>query len=244
MQNIGNIHSIENFGTVDGPGIRCVVFMQGCKMRCQYCHNPDTWIENCGKKYTPIELFNKIITYQNYYKNGGVTFSGGEPLLQIPFIYEVSLLLKKVNINVAIDTAGFFDRTLDDQELKSLVDIVDLFIIDIKQIDNQKHLSLTGQSNNQILKFIEYIDANNKKIWIRYVLIPNLTDCLDDLKQTKKFLLKLHNVIKIEVIPYHNMAVTKYQKLNIKYPLLDVKEPSKEELAQAKCILVYGGKYD
>ncbi len=235
---LGYIHSFESFGTVDGPGIRFVIFMQGCPLRCKYCHNPDTWDFKKDNAYQVDEIVKMILKYKNYFgTTGGVTISGGEPLLQIDFIIELFKELKKRNINTCIDTSGI---TFDKKNIKmfdELINVTDLFLLDIKQIDDEKHLELTKKSNKNVLDFALYLSENKKDVWIRHVLVPNITLNEADLYSLKEFINTLSNVRKIEVLPYHKMGIKKYQELNLKYPLEGILEPTKDDIKLAKDIL-------
>lgn len=237
---LGKIQTIETFGAVDGPGIRYVIFLHGCAMRCRYCHNPETW---CNDKFTPQtseELIKKALKYKPYWKkDGGITVSGGEPLLQIDFLIELFTLAKKYNINTCIDTCGqpFFNNKDYLEKLDKLLDLTDLFILDIKEMNNETHKWLTSKSNDNILEFARYLSDHNKKMWIRHVLVPTITDKEDDLIKLKEFVNSLKNVEKFEILPYHTLGVMKYKDLCLKYTLNDIKEPSKEEASRAKELL-------
>lgn len=227
---IGRIHSIESFSKVDGPGIRYVVFMQGCNLRCKFCHNPDTWQINQGNKINQEQLIEKILNAKNYLVNGrgGVTFTGGEPLLQAEFLIEVCKKLKEHNIHVAIDTAGNFD--IEDEKINELINYVDLFLFDIKHIKDEEHKKLIGVSNEKILKMAEYLsNKKDKKLWIRIVYIPEITDIDNSLQEYKEFIATLKNVEKIEVLPYHEMGKYKWKELGLKYQLNNIKIPTKQE---------------
>ena len=229
----GYIHSFESFGTLDGPGIRFVIFMQGCPLRCAYCHNPDTWDMTKGKKYSVEEIVDEVVKYKNYFENnGGVTISGGEPLFQIDFLIELCKSLKQQKIHVALDTSGYATERIDE-----LIKYVDLFLLDIKHIDEKKHIELTTKSNKKILAFAKFLSDNNKNMWIRYVLVPGMTNDTEDLVNLKEFIMGLNNVLKIEILPYHTLGKDKYKKMNIDYQLEDVLPPSKEEIKKAKVIL-------
>lgn len=236
-----NIHSLESFGTVDGPGIRFVIFFKGCALRCQYCHNPDTWDKEVHHLYTVEELLEEILKYKSYITpNGGVTVTGGEPLLQIDFICELFKRLKSEGIHTACDTSGitFHPTQLDNvRKHEKLLSVTDLFLLDIKHIDNEKHKLLTGVENENILAFARFLSEHNKSMWIRHVLIPKITGNDKDLLRLKKFINELKSVEKIEVLPYHTMGILKYQRLGIPYPLKGVKPPTKEEVAHAKMLL-------
>ncbi len=240
---IGRIHSFESFGTVDGPGIRYVVFMQGCPLRCQYCHNPDTWGAG-GKEYTAEQVANQALRYKNYFgEKGGVTVTGGEPLLQIDFVIELFTLLKAKGLHTCVDTSGFTFREEDAgcvEKHKKLLEVADLFLLDIKHIDDEKCRRLTGQSNKNTLAFAKFLSDNGKSTWIRQVLVPNITDDEEDLKKTRAFIDSLKTVERVEVLPYHTMGTVKYQKLGVAYPLEGVQAPSKERVDCAKRILTEG----
>lgn len=240
MADIGRIHSLESFGTVDGPGIRFVVFMQGCPLRCLYCHNPDTWDVNKGKEYTPEELMNEIIKYKSYmdYSKGGVTFTGGEPLLQTDFLLEVCRLCKDKGISVAIDTSGF----IFNDKVKRLMEYTDLVLLDIKNYDPVVYKALTGVSLNPTLKFLDYLKEKNIPTWVRYVVVPNLTDNLDAVRKLSDYLDGYPNVKKIELLAFHKMGEYKWNELGLDYKLTDTKEPDKELMKQISDILSANGK--
>jgi pyruvate formate lyase activating enzyme len=240
MANIGRIHSLESFGTVDGPGIRFVVFMQGCPLRCQFCHNPDTWDVNKGNEYTPDILMEEIIKYKPYmeYSGGGVTFTGGEPLLQADFILEVSKQCRDNDISVAIDTSGFvFNDTV-----KELLEYTDLVLLDIKNYDPIVYKIVTGVSLSPTLKFLEHLKEIDKATWVRYVVVPQLTDNLDYIKKLSEHLDGYPNVEKIELLGFHKMGEYKWKELGMDYQLADTKEPSKELMEQVKEILGANGR--
>lgn len=238
---IGRIHSFESFGTVDGPGIRFVIFLQGCPLRCQYCHNPDTWAHG-GKEYTVEDVVTQALRYKNYFGDkGGVTVTGGEPLLQIDFVIELFTQLKQKGIHTCVDTSGIMFHENDAENVqkhKKLLEVADLFLLDIKHIDDEACVSLTGQSNKNTLAFARFLSENGKSMWIRQVLVPNLTDAEDSLQRTRAFIDTLKTVEKVEVLPYHTMGEVKYKNLGIEYPLKDVKAPTKERVAFAKNILI------
>ena len=263
----GYIHSIDTFGSVDGPGVRFVVFMQGCLMRCRYCHNPDTWAlpeglslpdatavthplsENisCPSKHTgpqeisPEVLLRQALRYRSYWRGGGgITVSGGEPLLQVEFLSELFQLANKQHIHTALDTAGqpfttaepFFSR------LTTLLDHTDLVILDLKHIDPEKHRLLTGRSNESILSFARFLDQIHKPMWIRHVLVPGITDDPANLHGIRAFLDTLSNVEKVEILPYHTLGVYKWETLGIPYSLSDIRLPGENDLQQANQILL------
>ncbi len=237
---MGRIHSIETLGTVDGPGIRFVLFVQGCPMRCLYCHNPDTWDVNGGTEKTVEELLFEINKYKHYYgTDGGVTVSGGEPLLQIDFVTELFKELKKQNIHTCIDTSGvtFSESPSVMQKIEELMKVTDLVMLDIKHINNLSHKKLTGQNNSNILNFARYLNRINKPMWVRHVLVPGITANEQDLKDLKAFLNTLNNVQAIEVLPYHTLGVSKYQKLGMDYKLASTEPPTKQQVELANKIL-------
>ncbi len=238
---IGRIHSFESFGTVDGPGIRYVVFLQGCPLRCKYCHNPDTWGAG-GKEYTAEQVLSQALRYKNYFgEKGGVTVTGGEPLLQMDFVIELFTLLKQKGVHTCVDTSGITFREEDSacvEKHEKLLAVTDLFLLDIKHIDEEKCKALTGHSNKNTLAFAKFLAAHNKPIWIRQVLVPGITDDEGDLCATRKFIDELSSVERVEVLPYHTMGEVKYEKLGIEYPLKGVQPPSKERVQGAKRILI------
>ena len=231
-----NIHSFESFGAVDGPGIRFVIFFQGCGLRCKYCHNRDTWPTNNGMKYTTQELIAKISRYKNYFtvSGGGVTLSGGEPLLQQDFLLNLIPELKKLEIHVAIDTSGNFSLT---DKIKKIIDLADLFLLDIKCINDDICKDLVGVSNKLELEFAKYLSQINKDVWIRQVLVPGITDHEDDLLKLKEFLSSLNNVKKVEILAYHDLGKFKWENLGCNYELEDVPNATTEDVARAKRIL-------
>ena len=237
----GRIHSFESFGTVDGPGIRFVVFMQGCPLRCQYCHNPDTWGAEDGQTYSVEDVATRILRYKNYFGDkGGVTVSGGEPLLQIDFITELFTLLKTKGIHTCIDTSGITfkkDSEAVVEKHKKLLSVTDLVLLDIKHIDDEACKKLTGLSNENTLAFAKFLSDNGTKMWIRQVLVPNITDGEGDLQKLRAFIDTLATVEKVEVLPYHTMGVVKYEKLGLDYPLKGVEAPKKERVLHAKELL-------
>lgn len=237
---LGRIHSFESFGTVDGPGIRFVVFLQGCPLRCKYCHNPDTWTAG-GNEYTAEEVVERALRYRNYFGDkGGVTVTGGEPLLQIEFVTELFTRLKEKGVHTCVDTSGFTFRKDDEkclQAFEKLLPVVDLFLLDIKHIDEERCKELTGQSNANTLAFAKYLSERGKAMWIRQVLVPDWTDSEESLQRTRAFIDMLKTVQKVEVLPYHSMGKVKYEKLGIEYPFKDMQTPTKENVQRAKAIL-------
>lgn len=233
---IGRIHSIESFGTVDGPGIRFVIFMQGCTLKCKYCHNRDTWNVKAGKEISINELIKEILNYKTYIDNsgGGVTVSGGEPLLQAEFVTELFKELKELGIHTALDTAGSIPLS---SEIKELLKYTDLVLLDIKHIDDEKSKQLTGFSNKNNLEFAKYLNNVNIPVWIRQVLVPGYTDDKFDLQKLKNFLDTLSNVEKVEILPYHNLGMFKWKELGDTYELESVVPPSQEDIKKAEQIL-------
>ena len=234
----GRIHSFETFGTVDGPGIRFVIFMQGCNFRCKFCHNPDTWFKDGGKEYTSEQVITEILKYKTYYdkSNGGITISGGEPLLQIDYITEVLKLAKENDIHTAIDTAGDIDM-LDEASIKKLDELLkytDLVLLDIKEIDEQKHINLTGKSNKNTLMFAEYLNKKNIPVVIRYVYIPNVNDSDDTLNGLRNIKKKMNNIKEIDVLGYHKMGEYKWKELGIKNEFVDIEPPTINEVKNLK----------
>jgi len=239
----GRVHSFETFGAVDGPGVRYIVFLQGCKMRCKYCHNPETWALDKGDEYSPEQIIKQATRYKSYWKNGGgITVSGGEALLQIDFVIELFTLCHKQGINTCLDTSGnpFTREEPFYSKFKQLMEVTDLFILDIKQINNDKHKELTGWTNENILDMARELSDNGKHMWIRHVLVPGITTEEADQKELRKFIDSLNGVDKVEILPYHTLGVHMYEKMGIKYPLMDTPKPTKEEIEQANRIVVRG----
>ena len=230
------IHSVETFGAVDGPGIRYVIFFQGCALKCKYCHNRDTWETKAGKEVTVSELITQIKKYKEYikYSKGGVTATGGEPLLQQKFLIELFEELKKLGFHTALDTSGMFQLTDD---VKKVLSVTDLVLLDIKHIDDKKCKDLVGFSNKLELEFAKYLSDNNIPIWIRQVLIPGITDEESDLIKLKEFIKTLKTVEKVEIHPYHNMGAFKWKELGYVYPLENVRNANEQDVARAKKIL-------
>lgn len=240
MSTVGRIHSLESFGTVDGPGIRFVVFMQGCPLRCRFCHNPDTWEVNKGTIYTPEQLSQEILKYKSYldFSGGGVTFTGGEPLLQADFILDVCKLLKPQGITVAIDTSGY----VWNDAVKEVLEYTDLVLLDIKNYDPVVYEAVTGVPLDPTLKLLDYLREKNITAWIRYVLVPQLTDNLDSIRKLSEHLGAYTNVTKMELLPFHKMGEYKWKELGLDYTLSDTKEPEKELLMTVKAIFEQSGK--
>ena len=230
------VHSVESFGTVDGPGIRFVLFLQGCHLQCKYCHNRDTWDLNGGEYKTLDEIFEKIKRYKNYIipSGGGVTVTGGEPLLQVKFLIKLFKKLKEEKITTCIDTSGMVSLT---EDIKEVLKLTDLVLLDIKHIDNEKCKKLVGVSNKKELEFAKYLSENNIRMWIRQVLVPGYTDDEKDLLKLKKFISTLKTVEKIQILPYHSMGKFKWEKLGVKYELEGVRDATQADVDRAKKIL-------
>lgn len=234
----GYIHSFESFGTVDGPGIRFVVFMQGCPMRCLYCHNPDTWAGGNGKSFTAEEVADNALKYKSYFTGGGgVTVSGGEPLLQAEFVTELFRILKPHGVHTALDTSGILFDLSEPDKFGGLLSVTDLVLLDIKHIDDTEHKKLTGRSNKNVLAFAKYLSDTGKPTWLRHVLVPGITDNDGYLNRLAKFISTLKTVERVEVLPYHGMGEVKYENLGLDYPLKETEPPSKERVQNAKRIL-------
>ena len=237
----GRIHKLETFGLVDGPGVRCVVFTQGCRMRCRYCHNPETWNSSEGATlYTPQELFSLVYRYKSYWKNnGGVTVSGGEPLLQLDFLTEFFEICSEHHVHTALDTSGNpFENTPEYlAKFDRLLAATSIVLLDLKMFDSEGHKKLTRQPNENILEMARYISDKNIPIWVRRVLVPGLTDSDEDLTNTYEFIKTLPSVRRVEVLPYHAFAIPKWQELGIPYSLTDVLTPTQKQIKHAEDIL-------
>ena len=235
--NKGNIHSIETLGTFDGPGIRFVVFFQGCPFQCQYCHNRDTWSTKKNQMMTVEELLNRYEKYKHFYRQGGITASGGDPMLQLDFVTDLFMEAKQRNIHTCLDTAASCYREKEVESYKKLLEHTDLVLLDIKHIDKDKHKVITGSNNDHILQFAKLLDEVGKPMIVRHVLVPGLTDQAEDLKKLRSFLDTLSNVEGIEVLPYHTKGRIKWEQMGLNYPLQDTPEASKEQVKLAEHIL-------
>lgn len=236
----GRIHSTENFGTVDGPGVRFIVFMQGCKMRCQFCHNPDTWKIGGGREVTTDEILEEALRYKNYWgEDGGITISGGEPLLQQEFIIDLFTKAKKLGIHTTIDTCGrpFTYEEPFFSEFNRLMEVTDLLLFDVKHIDKAGHKELTMNDNDTILEMAEHLSKIGKPVWIRHVLVPERTDYDEYLIRLDAFIKTLNNVDKVEVLPYHTMGRYKWQDMGLKYPLEGIEPPTNDRVKNAQALL-------
>ncbi len=229
----GNINSFETMGLVDGPGVRFVVFMQGCPLRCAYCHNPEMWNAKEAKiQMTPEELLKKVLRYKVYFKNdGGVTVSGGEPLLQAKFVEEFFKLCKQNNIHTCLDTSGFGEN------YETLLDYCDLVILDVKELDANKYERLVGKKIEKFKKFLQICQEKGKKMWLRQVIVPNYNDTKESVLKLKEFAKNLTNIEKIELLPYHDMAKNKYKRLELEYRLKDVPPMDKKKCKDLERLL-------
>ncbi len=241
----GHIHSLQSFGTVDGPGVRYVVFLQGCPMRCLYCHNPDTWAIGAGEEMEASYIIEQYVRNEGFYTNGGLTVTGGEPLLQIDFVLELFTLAKERNIHTCIDTSGITYKPENKEynaKLDKLLALTDLVMLDIKHIDPEKHKALTGQPNDGILAFANLLSDKNIDIWIRHVVVPGYTDDDKYLEELGYFIGGLKSLKALDVLPYHNMAIPKYENLGIDYVLKDVPPLDKSEAIEKKKVILEGIK--
>ncbi|KAA0543377.1 pyruvate formate lyase-activating protein [Bacillus sp. BGMRC 2118] len=238
---IGRVHSVETCGTVDGPGLRYIIFLQGCLLRCQFCHNPDTWDIGKGEEMTVDEIIEDVKDYLPYFQSsgGGITVSGGEPLLQIDFLTELFKKCKELGIHTTIDTSGgcYHEHPEFLRKLDILLEVTDLLLLDLKQMNTKEHHELTGMKNDHILAFALYLSKKNVPVWIRHVLVPGRTDDEGDLTTLKQFIDQLNNVQKVEILPYHKLGVYKWNALGLKYPLGNVEPPTEEMVNRAKKIL-------
>ena len=233
----GRIHSIETFGAVDGPGVRFVVFFQGCPMRCAYCHNPDTWDVNGGTEMSVDEIYKKFERNKAFYEKGGVTASGGEPMMQIEFLTELFTRFHNEGVHTCLDTSGIM-FTGENEKTDKLLAVTDLVMLDIKRFDREGHKELTGHYNDGILAFAKYLSDRNKKMWVRFVCVPVVTDADDELKEYGKFLSNLKTLEALDVLPYHTMGVKKYEALNIPYRLEGLKPATSEYASDKKTIIL------
>lgn len=232
MEILGNIDSFESMGLVDGPGVRFVVFMQGCPLRCAYCHNPETWSDEKKIQMTPSDLVKKILKYKPYFGDeGGVTFSGGEPLHQPEFLLEALKECKRNGIHACLDTSGAGEN------YDEILDYCDLIILDVKELDEEKYKKLTGQNMDWFKNFLKKCQEKHKKMWLRQVIAPGYNDTEESVLKLKDFVSKLHNIEKVELLPYHSMAKEKYKKLGIKYRLENVIDMNKEKCKKLEKLL-------
>lgn len=236
------VHSIETLGTVDGPGIRFVIFLQGCPLRCLYCHNPDTWDPHQGKEMSVASLLTAYEKNKMYYKQGGITVTGGEPLMQIDFLIELFSEAHRRGIHTCVDTSGIVYSSHGEmaKKIDQLMAETDLVLLDIKHIDPQKHQVLTGSTNTAVLNFARYLSEKDIPVWIRHVLVPEYTDHAEDLFQLGYFLGELSNIKALDILPYHTMGVDKYAELGLTYPIQDISEPREEAVEWSKKIVLQG----
>lgn len=241
----GRIHSLESFGTVDGPGVRYVVFVQGCPMRCAYCHNPDTWAMTGGTMTEPEYIIEQYERNQGFYKGGGLTVTGGEPLMQLDFLIDLFTLAKQKGIHTCIDTSGIAfkpENTAFIEKLDKLMPLTDLVMLDIKHIDPLKHKELTEQSNEGILAFAGYLNEKNVDMWVRHVVVPGITDDDKYLFDLGYFIGQFHNLKALDVLPYHTMGEVKYEKLGLEYKLKGVPAMDKNKVVEKKQVILEGIK--
>ncbi len=241
----GRIHSLQSFGTVDGPGVRYVVFLQGCPMRCKYCHNPDTWAMTGGEEYEASYIIEQYKRNEGFYNGGGLTVTGGEPLLQIDFVLELFTLAKAENIHTCIDTSGITYKPGNDAYNDKLIQVLrltDLVMLDIKHIDPKLHKELTEQPNDGILAFAELLSELDVPIWIRHVVVPGITDDDVYLEKLGYFIGGLKSLKALDVLPYHDMAKPKYDNLGMDYVLKDVKPLEKSVALEKKQVILSGVK--
>lgn len=240
---VGHVHSIETFGTVDGPGVRLVVFLQGCPMRCRYCHNPDTWKIGGGTEMTAGEILSLYEKNKSFYSKGGITVTGGDPLVQIGFVTELFSAAAARRIHTCLDTSGVTfqpDRPDVIARFDRLTAVTSLVMLDIKHIDPAGHKNLTGRDLAPILAFARYLDAKSVPVWIRHVVVPGITDDPDELYRLGRFIGTLHNVKALDVLPYHDMGKSKYKRLGIDYPLKDVRPLTRREALSARRVIISG----
>lgn len=242
-ETMGYIHSTESFGSVDGPGVRFLIFVSGCPMRCQFCHNPDTWNMSAGTKMSADDLLKQAWKYRAYWKNGGgITVSGGEPLLQIEFLTELFKKAKEKGIHTTIDTSGapFTKEEPFFGKFKELMQYTDLLLLDLKHIDDEQHKILTGHTNKNILELAQYLSETGKPVWIRHVLVPERSDKDEYLIRLNTFIETLTNVEKVEILPYHTLGEYKWKEMGMEYPLAGIESPSEERIRNANQLLHTG----
>ena len=241
----GRIHSLESFGTVDGPGVRFVVFVQGCPMRCAYCHNPDTWAMTGGTMMEPAEIIEQYEKNKGFYRGGGITVTGGEPLMQVDFLIDLFTLAKAKDIHTCIDSSGIAfnpDSAQFMEKLDHLMTLTDLVMLDIKHIDPEKHKELTAQPNQRILEFAAYLNEKQIDMWIRHVVVPGITDDDKYLDALGYFIGQFTNLKALDILPYHTMGEVKYQKLGMEYKLKGVPARDKEKALEKKKVVLAGVK--
>ena len=231
----GRIHSIETFGTVDGPGIRSILFFQGCPLRCKYCHNRDTWNVKDGTEYTAEELIDNVSRYSSYWRSsgGGITASGGEATLQADFLAELFAIAKERDIHTCLDTSGFVDI----EKIDKVLDNTDLVLLDIKHMNEEEAKNLTGVGIEKTLKLARQLDERNIPIWLRHVLVPGITDSEENLSQIGELAASLNNIDRLEILPYHTMGVHKWENMGLDYELKDVRDADADDVARAAEII-------
>lgn len=235
----GRIHSIETFGTVDGPGIRYILFMQGCQLKCRYCHNRDTWDVNSGREITPKEVIDDVMRYKSFYdaSGGGLTISGGEATIQSDFVKEVFKLAKEKNIHTCLDTSGFVDL----EKIEKILEYTDLVLLDIKHMVMEKSIWLTGASSEKAIALAKHLNNLKIPVWIRHVLVPSITDSEENLVKMAKFLLTLDNIERFEFLPYHTMGIHKWEEMDVQYTLSDIRPANNDDIERAKSIFIKEG---
>lgn len=238
MSVIGHVHSVETCGTVDGPGIRFIIFLQGCMMRCKYCHNRDTWDLEGGKDMSVDELMAELLQYRHFMNasGGGITISGGEAMLQPEFVKAMFEACRQEGIHTCLDTNGFVRRI--DESTKAVLDVADLVLLDIKQMDNKKHIDLTHVSNKYTIDFANYLAEQNQAAYLRYVVVPGYTDSLEDAEKLGKFIEPMKNIEKIEMLPYHELGKHKWTAMGEIYPLDGVRPPSHDTMEDIQKVLL------
>lgn len=236
----GWVHSVESFGTVDGPGVRMVLFLQGCPMRCAYCHNPDTWLEKRGTLTDTDELIERFLRNRTYYKNGGITVSGGEPLCQIAFVTELFEKAKKQGISTCLDTSGILFSREKTEAYEALLAVTDLVLLDIKHTDTEAHRELTGHGNEAVFSFLEFLNEKKVPVWIRRVAVPGHTDSEEELLRLGAYIGGFANVQAVEVLPYHTLGVTKYKELGLPYRLEGIPEMDAETAKKCRQTILQG----
>lgn len=234
----GHIHSIETFGTVDGPGIRLVVFFKGCPMRCKYCHNPDTWKMSGGREMTAEEILDEYERGKSFYKNGGITATGGEPLMQMEFLTELFKKAKAKGIHTCLDTSGILFSQEKKAEFDALTEVCDLVMLDIKHIDDEEHKKLTAHSNKAVLEYLQYLSGKQIPVWIRHVVVPGITLNDEYLERLGRYIARYKNIQALDVLPYHSMAKKKYSELKMVYPLADTPDATKEDAVHARKVII------
>lgn len=234
---VGWLHSTESFGAVDGPGVRFVAFLQGCPLRCLFCHNPDTWDANGGKIVTASELVKDICSYKSFIKKGGVTLSGGEPLLQADFCEAVTILCHEQGFHVALDTAGCVPLAVSHQAISA----ADLLLLDIKDIDSADCLTLSGQSNANALATLNFCEEIRKPVWLRHVLLPEYTLYAEKLHRLGEYIARYSCIEKVELLPFHTMGLFKWESMGLTSKLIGIEPPTEREIAAAKATLIAAG---